>query len=246
MPNDQSTELARRLNLVITVDDSREVGSTFKLPASLRADVVGDLAVLARLDALTGTAEGARAEASGTLRGAFEELERQLRGGHRFIQALDESVVSESERAGLFETYLWKSGNIGAFDDGRCLALARQAVKVDSENLAKAEWRYPAVRLARIVAQLGIIEDEAGEATGAGRQGATRARNEAQALGETTLLRVRFFYCSATRDADQSPELARIEYQPRRDYGTVPEAKKAAGAAENGAAGSGAAKPAGA
>ena len=50
MPNDQSTELARRLNLVITVDDSREVGSTFKLPASLRADVVGDLAVLARLD----------------------------------------------------------------------------------------------------------------------------------------------------------------------------------------------------
>ena len=172
-------------------------------------------------------------------------LERQLRGGHRFIQALDESVISESERAGLFETYLWKSGNIGEFDHGRCLALARQAVKVDSENLAKAEWRYPAVRLARIVAQVGIIEDEAGEATGAGRQGATKARNEAQALGETTLLRVRFFYCSATRDADQSPELARIEYQPRRDYGTVPEPKKAAGAAENAAAGSGAAKPAG-
>ena len=137
---------------------------------------------------------------------------------------------------------MWKSGNIGEFDDGRCLALARQAVKVDSENLAKAEWRYPAVRLARIVAQLGIIEDEASEATGAGRQGATKARNEAQALGETTLLRVRFFYCSATRDADQSPELARIEYQPRREYGSVAEAKKAA---ESGAAGSGAAKPAG-
>ena len=49
----------------------------------------------------------------------------------------------------------------------------------------------------------------------------------ALALAEMTLLRVRFFYCSATRDGDQTPELARIEYQPRRDYGTVSEGKKA-------------------
>ena len=227
MPNEQSTELARRLKLVITVDDAREATSLFKLPASLRADVLGDLAVLARLDALTGTTEGARTEASATLRGALEELERQLRGGHRFIQALDETVIKEKERAGLFETYLWKGGQIGRFDDGRCLSLAQQAVKVDSGNLVKVEWRYPAVRLARIVAQLEIIEEEAGDATGAERQGATKVRDVAMGLAETTLLRARFFYCSATRDGDQSPELARIEFQPRRDPGTVAEAKKA-------------------
>ncbi|MBS0660983.1 MAG: hypothetical protein JSR82_22410 [Verrucomicrobia bacterium] len=36
-------------------------------------------------------------------------------------------------------------------------------------------------------------------------------------MAQTTLHRVRFFYCSASRDADQTPELARIGYQPRRE-----------------------------
>jgi hypothetical protein len=40
------------------------------------------------------------------------------------------------------------------------------------------------------------------------------------------VLRVRFWYCCATRDADKSPELAKIEYQPRREYGSVDDAKK--------------------
>ena len=40
-------------------------------------------------------------------------------------------------------------------------------------------------------------------------------------LPATTLLRIRFHYCSATRDADATPELNRIGYQPRRDPGQV-------------------------
>jgi hypothetical protein len=89
-------------------------------------------------------------------------------------------------------------------------------------------WQYPEVRLARIKAQLAIIEDKEDEATGGDRQAATRTRNTAYDLAETTLLRVRFWYCCATRDADKSPELAKIEYQPRREYGSQTEGKKEA------------------
>ena len=245
MPNEQSTELARRLKPVLKVDDGRATDSPFKLTAGLRKDVVDDLASLERLDALTGDSEGDRAEASLLSRKAFEELERQLRGGFNFIAAIDEGAISEEERAGVYEKYLWKGGLLGRFDDWRCLALARQAVEVDAEGLVKAEWRYPAARLARINAQLAIIDGVEADATGATRQGATKSRNAAQDLGETTLLRVRFYYCSATRDADQTPELARIEFQPRRDYGTVAEAKKAAPTGGDGAAGGAAPKPAG-
>ncbi|MDB6155900.1 MAG: hypothetical protein JWL90_4353 [Chthoniobacteraceae bacterium] len=224
MPNNESTELARRLYLVLSIDDKRAADDPLKLPGALRKDVAEDVKNLADRDALTGTTEGERTEASGMQHRALDELERQLRGGHRFIQALDEEMITDVERDGLFEAYLWKGGQIGRFDHARCLSLARQAIKVEKDNLIKAQWRYPAMRLARIKAQSDIIDGLADTATGGGRQAANRSRDTALDLGTTTLLRVRFWYCSATRDADRTPELARIEYQPRRDYGTVAEA----------------------
>jgi hypothetical protein len=246
MPNDESTELARRLKLALTVDDKRKADDPLKLPARLRADTADDLENLEETDAETGAAEGDRTEASGKKRKAFTELERQVRGGHRFIAALDEAAISEEERAGVFEAYLWKGGKLGAFDDGRCLTLAKQAVKVAEEDLVKAEWRYPDVRLQRIKAQLEIIEERAGVATGGDRQSATKARNAAFDLAETTLLRVRFWYCCATRDADKTPELAKIEFQPRREYGSGTEGKKAdAGAGGAAAQGGGGGAPGG-
>ncbi len=220
MPTQDSIETARRLKLIVTIDDGRPAADPFKLPGLLRADVVDDVANLEELDVLTGTEEGERTEASGTKRKAFTEMERQLRGVHRFIQALDDDAINPEERKGLFESYLWQNGQIGQFDDERRVELARQAIKIDAENLVKAEWRCPAVRLARIQAQLAIIEEKEDPASGGGRQAANRARNTSLELAATTLLRVRFWYCCASRDADKTPELARIEYQPKRPYGS--------------------------
>ena len=228
MPTNESIDLARRLKLALTIDDKRAADDPLKMPALLRKDVAADLQSLEDADAETGPAEGDRAQASGAQRKALDELERQLRGGYRFIAALDEEHISDEERDGFFEAYLWKGGQVGRFDDGRCLALAKQAVMVSRDSSVKPEWRYPAVRLARIVAQLAIIEGVQDTATGGERQTANQLRDAAFDLAQTTMLRVRFWYCSATRDADKSPELARIEYQPRRDYGTVADAKKQA------------------
>lgn len=227
MPTSESIDLARRLKLVLTIDDKRKADDPLKLFPALRKDVVDDAEDLEDADGITGTSEGERTEASGKKRKAYNELERQLRGGHRYIMALDDDAITEEERAGVFEAYLWKGGLIGRFDDTRCVALAKQAAKVTAEGLVKELWRYPAVRLARIAAQLSIIEEKTDTASSGDRQAANKSRNTAFDLAETTLLRVRFWYCCATRDADKTPELAKIEYQPRREHGTATDDKPA-------------------
>lgn len=142
----------------------------------------------------------------------------------------------------VFKAYDWKGGIIGKLDDGRTVALGRQALKVGAKEVSNAAWRYPQARLDRIKAQLDTIDANAGTASGADRQTAIAQRDAALETAGTTLLRVRFHYCSASRDADKTPELAKIEYQPKRDYGTVQEAKKA-GAGGAAAPDGGAANP---
>jgi hypothetical protein len=45
---------------------------------------------------------------------------------------------------------------------------------------------------------------------------AIKVRDAALETAKTTLARVRFHYCSASRDADKTPELAKLDFQPRR------------------------------
>ena len=223
MPTPESSDLTNRLLTVQTVDNGRAAASPFKLPTGLRADVDADLTALRTADSDTGPAEGARAAAVVAKRAALDELARQHRGGHRGIAALDETTITEGQRLQVFEAYGWESGEIGRLDDDtRLIALARQAPTVTAADAGgNAANLYAAARLARIAAQLAIIDAAESTASGADRQLTTLRRDTALNLAATTLLRVRFFYCSATRDADATPELVRIGYQPRRDPGTV-------------------------
>lgn len=114
-------------------------------------------------------------------------------------------------------------GNLGRFGDARVIGLSRLAVK-DHEAL-HAEGRYPADLVTDIGAQLGIFDASTGAATGGGRQAATKTRNRVLDDAGVSLAQVRFYYCSASRDTDQTAELAAIGFQPRRDAGTLAQAK---------------------
>ena len=221
MPTDESQDVSRRLKLVQQIDDKRTKDDPFKLPAQLRSDVNADSASLADTDVSTGSAEGDRASASGARRRALIELERQLKGGYRFITGLDEDTITDEQRLKVFDSYGWKGGEIGRFDDSRVISLAETALAVGADEISQAEWRYPQARLDRITLQLGIVTGNAATATGGDRQKATDLRDTALEIARTTLLRVRFYYSSASRDADKTPELAKIEFQPRREPGTV-------------------------
>ena len=80
---------------------------------------------------------------------------------------------------------------------------------------------YPADLVTDLTAQLAIFDANAPVATGGLRSAATHVRDAKVDNAKTSLAQVRFYYCSASRDMDQTPELAKIGWQPRRAMGTV-------------------------
>lgn len=219
MPNFSVSDLITHLTAAQNLDNARAAGDHFKLPAILRADLDADLADLLAKEQATTPAAGGRAGASAGRRAALDQLKREHDGGYRFIAGIDESTITPGQRLQVFVTYGWASGEIGDFTDARIISLARLAPTISAAEAGNAAWIYPAARLARIAAQLAIVDAAEVQATGGDSQSATLGREASRSLSETTLFRVRCLYCSATRDADQTPELVKIGYQPRRDPG---------------------------
>ena len=89
-------------------------------------------------------------------------------------------------------------------------------------------WKYPADLVADITAQLAIFDANVEDKMLGDRETATKARDTKLALAASSLAQVRFYYCSASRDTDQTPELAKIGWQPRRPAGTVTGSNKPA------------------
>ena len=75
--------------------------------------------------------------------------------------------------------------------------------------------------LTLITAQLAIVNTNQPLATGGSAQGATDARDAALALLQLINARVRFFYCWASDDLDQTAELVQTGRQPLRDAGAA-------------------------
>jgi hypothetical protein len=218
MPNVLVLEQIELAELAQSVDDGRLAADPFKLPTALRTLLNLRLADLQAKDAATLLTEGGRATASGHLRSALDQLTVLLRDGYNFVNALPSFAISAADKLGVFTAYGWESGLIGELTDARVEALANQAITA-TPSIPNPAHAYPAALLTLITAQLAIVNAHQPIATGGTAQAATAARDLALDLLQTTNDRVRFFYCSASDDEDQTPELAKIGRQPRRASG---------------------------
>ena len=218
MPNQQSLEQMEFAELAKSVDDGRLAADPFKLLVTLRALLDIRLANLMALDAATLTTEAGRATASANVRAALDQLRTLLRDGFNHIQGLGSFAITDANRIGVYTAYGWESGLVGEFTDARIESLANQAIAA-TPAIADPAHRYPAALLALITTQLGLVNTNQPIATGGGAQAATDARDIALALLILINARIRFFYCSASDDTDQTSELTKIGRQPRRDPG---------------------------
>ncbi len=218
MPNQETLAEVEVAELIQSVDDGRAVNDPFKLPAGLRTLLDTRLTDLKAKDAATLTTEGGRAGAQINVRTALDTLNGLLHDGYNFVKGLPSYTITPAERATVFTSYGWVGGEIGIFDDARIESLANQAATA-TPGIPNAAHRYPAQLLTLIAAQLAIVNANQPLATGGTAQAATAARDVALGLLRTANDRVRFFYCSASDDEDQTPELAKIGKQPRRDRG---------------------------
>ncbi len=218
MPNEASLAEIETAELILAVDDGRAPTETFKLPAYLRALVVARLADLRTKDAATLITEGGRAGAQINVRTALDTLNTLLHDGYNFIKGLPSYTITAADRITVFTSYGWVSGELGEFSDTRVESLARQAADA-TPGIANAAHRYPSALLDLIAAQLVIVNLHQTAATGGTAQSATGARDLAKDLLQTVNDRVRFHYCASSDEEDQTPELAKIGKQARRDRG---------------------------
>lgn len=218
MPSLASLEQIELSELAIAVDDTRGTTDPFKLPVALRTAVVDTLATVKGLNTAGLQSEGARALASFNVRTALDQLKNLLRDGFNFIAGLGSYQITEGERLAVLTSYGWESGLIGTFTDARIESLANEAINA-TPLIANPAHRYPAPLLALIQAQLDIVNLNQPTATGGAAQASTTATNSAVDLLTILNSRVRFFYCSASNDLDQTDELKKIGRQPRRDAG---------------------------
>jgi len=218
MPNLISLEQIELAELTQAVDDSRVATDPFKLTAATRTLLNDRLANLQALDVATLTTEASRATASANVRTALDQLRTLLKDGFNFIQGLGSFAITDANRLGIFTAYGWESGLVGVFTDARIESLANLALTV-TPTIPDPAHRYPAALLALIATQLDIVNANQSAATGGAAQAATDARDLALADLQLMNARVRFFYCQASDDLDQTAELVKIGRQPRRASG---------------------------
>ena len=224
-----SLEQIEFAELTQSVDDARIAADPFKLLTPLRTALDAALVDLKLKDSSTLQSDGGRALAAFNLRTALDQLKSLLRDGYNFVQGLGSYQINDGERLAVLTSYGWESGQIGVFTDARIESMANEAIAA-TPTIANAAHRYPAALLALITTQLALVNANQPTATGGASQAATAARNTALELLTILNSRVRFFYCAASNDLDQTPELANIGRQPRRDAGDAAAAPKPAAA----------------
>ncbi len=219
MPTAESLQVTAQLNLAQYVDDRREPTDNFRFPAFLRTQIDADLAALELADAATLTTESQRLGKSSESRAAIDDLETYLREGYKWIDAIRSSKITEGQRREVFAIYGWSQGLIGRFNDSRTIALARLGVHNPEE--IDPEFHYPADLVTDLQEALDLYDAAEPESGTGDRQLATAERNEKLEAARQSLSQARFYYCGASRELDQSKELSKIGFQPRRDPGEV-------------------------
>ena len=220
MPNAASLAAIAQGHLVQNIDTARSAGDTFRLPVFLRTALDTGLTTLEAADNATALTESDRAGGSAAARAALTALDALLHDGYNGITAILSTKITPAQRLEVYTTYGWSGGKLGIFNDARVLGLARLGVRADVG--INPAWAYSADLITELKAQLAIYNANAGPATGGDRTGATKKRDDALGEFETTLARIRFYYCCASEDADQTTELTRIGFQPRRDASPAP------------------------
>jgi hypothetical protein len=219
MPNAASLSAHSQGLLIRNIDDQRPADDHFKLPAFFRTEFDAALDLLELKDGNQVLTESDRAGGSAAARAALDSLSQLLRDGFNGIKAIPSTEITAGQRLAVFTAYGWAGGKVGRLGDARVIGLSRLGVHNHPE--VPAAWKYSAAIVTGLTGQLAAFDANVDNANVGTREGATRERNDALDAFEGLLARARFYYCFASAEGDQTAELARIGFQPRRDPGTV-------------------------
>lgn len=204
--------------LIVQVNDGRSPYDPFRLTPSLETLITARTNDGKVKNSAALLSAGDQSGAQTRVDGAREKLGALLRNGFNYLKSLPADDVPPADLRDALESYGWEGGKLGDLaSPARIEALAEQAADATPE--LDPAVRYPANLLARIANWLGILEANKSIAGGGAYSTVIDAKDAAREALLAGISRVRFFYSSASDDRDQTPELAKIGLQPRRDPG---------------------------
>lgn len=204
--------------LIKQVNTERSFYDDFRLNPALDQLIVARTGAAKVANSSLLMAGGDKAGARTSLTEGRGKLGELLRQGHAYLKGLPALDVPQAEVDDALESYGWERGLLGDLESPtRLEMLATQAATATPELDPAA--RYPAGLLTRIANWLGIVQANTMIAAGGSIENLTAAKDAAREALLAAIGRVRFFYCSASDERDQTPELAKIGLQPRRDPG---------------------------
>ena len=209
------------------VDAGRVPTDPFKLTAFLAALVLARITDAKAKNSAVVMSDGVVAGADVRRTDALFRLTNLLRNGYAYLLSIPEEDLPYAEQQKALKSYGWEDGNLGDLSQAsRVESLARQVAVVAADTSIPDLAKYPASLASRISNWLGILESTGTLANGGTHQGLVEQRNNSRDLLLAATSRVRHFYCSASDDVEYTPELARINMQPKRTPGQAQAAPK--------------------
>ena len=204
--------------LIVQVNDNRSFYDPFRLNQSLNDLITQRTGAAKVANSASLLAAGDRVGAQARVVQARERLAELLRSGYNYLRGLTALDVPPAEVDDALESYGWERGLLG--DLGAPAQLEALAAQAASATPAlDPAVRYPAALLSRIANWLGILRANKSIAGGGTVSDVINDKDAAREALVAGISRVRFFYSSASDERDQTPELAKIGLQPRRDPG---------------------------
>jgi hypothetical protein len=219
MPDRRTLDAIETAELILQVDTGRAAGDPFILTATLNTLVTTRLADTKGKNAAATLMGASTVGASEQRKQALDRLGELLRNGFNGIGAVASDDITDAERLQAYTAYGWAGGKIGDLDIARTEALANLAISATADPSVPTAGKYPASLVTRITNWLATYDAASLLATGGDRQALIQARDDSRAKLEDAISRVRLFYCSASDDGESTPELAKINMQPKRAPG---------------------------
>jgi hypothetical protein len=207
-------------DLILQVDTGRAAGDPFKLPAALSTLVTTRLATAQGKNAAATLADASTVGGSAQKQQAVDKLKDLLRNGFKHIESIPSDDLPDADRAQVFTAYGWKGSVLGDLENTERLeGLAAEAVTATADATVPTAGKYPATLVTRITNWAGILAAANLLATGGSRQVLIQQRNDARDELHDANMRVRAAYAAASDDGESTPELAKINMQPKRKPG---------------------------
>ncbi len=204
---------------IIATDDAQAPYSEYKFNAALRSAVAQALAAGRAANSAVQLAAGDQAGASVRVKSARTRLAELCRNAHSGVDAVPTDTDDEErEKIDALVSLGFDQGLLGDLAERGHLMAVVDAILANNASLPTA-YRVSAAITSRLTNWRAVLVANEGIAKGGSREPLTAAKDAAKTVLFARIARVRLYISSCNDLGEYNPELARYDFQPKRDPG---------------------------